>query len=117
MQKRFTVIDEGFVCAVCGGDVPPLGYTARDHCPRCLSSLHLDIFPGDRANGCGGVLAPVGVEASRGGNGGYRIVYRCRSCGEVKKNVAAADDDMERIIEISANAIGGDGGRRKKDKR
>jgi len=106
------MIDEGFTCAVCGAAAAPLGYTARDHCPRCLSSLHLDIFPGDRMSGCGGMLVPIGVEKQTGKDGGYKIVYRCQSCGEVKKNIAAEDDDMDRIIELSTAAVGGGRGNR-----
>ena len=99
---RFVMIDEPFLCRVCGFEVKPLGYTARDHCPRCLCSLHVDNLPGDRANECGGVLRPVGVETQRGE---YKIVYRCESCGETKRNKAATDDDMNLIIRLSANPI------------
>ncbi len=47
---------EAFVCKVCGRTVPPEGAGSeyRNHCPYCLSSLHLDTVPGDRAAGCGG---------------------------------------------------------------
>ena len=48
-QKRFTKNDNGFICAHCGKEVEPLGYTSRNHCPFCLWSLHVDINPGDRA--------------------------------------------------------------------
>ena len=41
--KRFKMIDESFVCENCKKEVKPLGYTARDHCPFCLYSKHLDI--------------------------------------------------------------------------
>ena len=53
-KKRFTKNDSGFVCRNCGAEVPPLSYSSRDHCRVCLCSLHVDIDPGDRANGCGG---------------------------------------------------------------
>ena len=99
MERRFTMIDERFICAVCGAEVEPLGYTARDHCPYCLCSLHLDINPGDRQCGCGGVLRPVGVEKAKKG---YKLLYICEKCGARKKNIAAKDDDMDRLIELSA---------------
>ena len=47
-QKRFVKNDSGFVCSHCGKKVEPLGYTSRNHCPFCLWSRHVDIFPGDR---------------------------------------------------------------------
>ena len=43
--KKFTMKDENFICEVCGSDVKKLGYTARDHCPNCLCSKHVDINP------------------------------------------------------------------------
>ena len=61
-QKRFAKNDEGFICAHCGKEVVPLGYSSRNHCPFCLWSLHLDINPGDRASECGGSLEPIRVE-------------------------------------------------------
>lgn len=48
--------DASFVCLNCGYAVPPLGYSSRNHCPRCLCSLHLDVLPGDRASGCRGLM-------------------------------------------------------------
>ncbi|HWR20174.1 MAG TPA: RNHCP domain-containing protein [Clostridia bacterium] len=96
------MIDEPFTCRVCGHEVNALQYTARDHCPCCLCSMHVDNLPGDRANDCGGVLRPVGVESYKGE---FKIVYRCENCGEVKRNKAASDDDMNLIIKLSANPL------------
>ena len=84
---RFTKNDEGFVCANCGFEVMPLEVTSRNHCPRCLCSLHVDIFPGDRANGCGGILSPIGCEPDP--KKGYVIIHKCRKCGAVCRNKAA----------------------------
>ena len=100
--SRFTVIDEPFRCLVCGAEVPPLGYTARDHCPACLCSVHLDVNPGDRQSECGGVLEPVGAEQ---GKKGFKIIYKCKKCGAKKKNIAARDDDIDKIIELFSNPI------------
>ena len=44
-MKKFTMIDESFTCEICNKLVEPLGYTARDHCPYCLYSKHVDINP------------------------------------------------------------------------
>ncbi|MCL2108267.1 MAG: RNHCP domain-containing protein [Oscillospiraceae bacterium] len=93
--SRFTEIDEPFVCLVCGAEVAPLGYTSRDHCNRCLCSLHVDVNPGDRQATCGGVLRPVGVENAKKG---VKILYKCERCGMRRKNIAAKDDDGEMIL-------------------
>lgn len=92
-MRRFTAqgTNTGFACAHCGADVPPLqNGSYRNHCPFCLHSLHVDIFPGDRANDCGGLLEPVGADYS--GKKGWVIVHRCLRCGEVRRNKAALDD-------------------------
>ena len=54
--------EESFICDNCGTKVEKLGYTCRDHCPKCLHSKHVDIMPGDRANNCHGLLVPIGIE-------------------------------------------------------
>jgi DNA-directed RNA polymerase subunit RPC12/RpoP len=98
-NKRFKMIDEGFVCAVCGSSVGKLGKTARDHCPNCLCSLHLDINPGDRAADCGGILRPTGIFSSKKG---LQIEYKCEKCGTKKRNISASDDDYNLICKLSA---------------
>jgi hypothetical protein len=96
------MLDESFVCAVCGEENPPLGYSARDHCRKCLCSLHLDIDPGDRLCDCKGVLRPVATEQ---GKKGTKITYRCDKCGKSKRNIAATDDDFDKLLDITrANA-------------
>lgn len=97
-NKRFKMIDEEFICNVCGKLVKKLEYTARDHCPYCLSSKHLDINPGDRSADCGGILEPIDIEKSK--KDSYKIVYKCNKCGEIKKNKTAMDDDFDKILEI-----------------
>ena len=97
-MKRFQVIDEGFICEHCGRHVEALHYTARDHCPFCLYSKHVDIFPGDRKNTCKGLLKPIGIEKYRDT---FKIIYECETCKEHHKNIVAKDDDMSLIIKIS----------------
>ena len=97
-MKVFTMRDESFICENCGNEVEKLNYTARDHCPYCLYSKHVDITPGDRANECKGLLKPIGIEKFKDT---YKIVYRCDKCGEIHKNIVANDDDMDLIIELS----------------
>ena len=52
-----------FTCKVCGRLCTPqnAGSDHRNHCPNCLSSLHVDIEPGNRASDCGGIMEPVAV--------------------------------------------------------
>ena len=63
-SRKFTEIDEEFICDHCGKKVEKLGYTSRDHCPYCLYSKHVDINPGDRQETCHGTLVPIGIETN-----------------------------------------------------
>ncbi len=99
-MKRFNMIDEDFICEECGKKVSKLGYTARNHCPYCLVSKHLDINPGDRASKCFGILKPIDIEKSKNE---FKIIYKCSKCGEIKKNKAANDDSFDKILEIMSN--------------
>ena len=97
-------LDEAFRCVCCGLQVPAGGHRARNHCPRCLRSLHVDMVPGDRAATCGGVLEPVGVElVSRVG---MVILFRCSSCGQRRRNRAMLTgewpDDGEALRVLAA---------------
>lgn len=97
-MKNFTMRDEEFICENCGQHVLPLKYTARDHCPHCLYSKHVDIMPGDRANNCQALLKPIGIEKFKDT---YKIIYKCTKCNEPHKNIMAKDDNMDLIIELS----------------
>lgn len=103
MGKNFHMIDESFTCTICGKKVEKLGYTARDHCPYCLHSIHVDNNPGDRECNCKGVLVPKGIVKYRNT---YKIAYQCLKCGMSKVNIVADDDNNDLIIELSANALG-----------
>ena len=97
-MKRFNMKDESFICKNCKNLVKKLEYSARDHCPNCLYSMHVDINPGDRLNTCMGLLKPIGIEKYRDT---YKIIYKCIKCGEIHKNIMANDDNMDLIIELS----------------
>lgn len=97
-MKKFTMKDENFICENCGHNVEKLNYTARDHCPICLYSKHVDILPGDRMNTCKGLLKPIGIEKFKDT---YKIIYKCDKCSELHKNIMANDDDMDLIIKLS----------------
>ena len=104
-QKLFTKNDSGFTCKNCGFEVLPLGYSSRNHCPRCLCSLHVDVNPGDRASDCGGIMDPISAEPDA--KKGYIIIHKCRKCGAIRRNRAANEakvqpDDISFIIRLTA---------------
>lgn len=94
------MIDEEFICEQCGAKVDKLKYSARDHCPYCLYSKHVDINPGDRNNTCKGLLKPIDIEKFKNT---YKIIYKCKKCGQTHKNIVAIDDDINEIINISSD--------------
>ena len=101
-SSKFKMIDENFICDVCGKEVKKLGYSARDHCPYCLCSKHVDINPGDRLCDCHGILEPIGIE--KGKKDTYKIIYKCNKCNMIKRNIMAKDDDYDKILEIASNS-------------
>ena len=100
MGRKFTEIDEEFICENCGEKVKPLGYSCRNHCPKCLHSKHVDVNPGDREETCHGILEPISVELDS--KKGYVIVFRCKKCRAIRRNKAAKDDNMDLIISLTA---------------
>jgi len=94
-----------FTCKVCGALVKPLaeGGGNRNHCPQCLSSVHLDVNPGDRAAACGGIMDPIGVWAKK--NGEWAVIHRCRTCGALSANRIASDDNAALLVSIAVKPI------------
>ena len=93
--------EETFRCRHCHALVGPVpsGGRHRNHCPVCLHSRHVDDrTAGDRASACGGGMAPIGVFAQR--NGEQSLVHRCLSCGVVRHNRIAADDDYDLVLSL-----------------
>ena len=100
-MKRFNMINEDFICEHCNKKVKKSKYTARDHCPYCLYSKHVDINPGDRKETCHGVLEPIRVEPDS--KKGYIIIFRCKKCGAIRRNKAAKDDNIDLLIKLTAS--------------
>ena len=96
---------EAFRCAVCGREVAPQGAGTRhrNHCPHCLSSLHLDYAPGDRAARCGGIMDAVGVWVRQDGE--WALLHRCRVCGAFHSNRVAADDNPALLLQLAAKPL------------
>lgn len=102
---RHTACDETFTCAVCGAVVVPehAGSGHRNHCPRCLSSVHVDNRPGDRASLCGSVMEPIGVWVRK--NGEWALIHRCSTCGKIVSNRIAADDNSVLLMSIATKPL------------
>ncbi|WP_045876799.1 RNHCP domain-containing protein [Pseudofrankia sp. DC12] len=99
MTRQFTRTPEDFTCLVCGAAVRGDGYT--NHCPHCLWSRHVDVAPGDRAAGCGGLMRPVAVEARAHD---MVLTHACESCGHRRRNRTAPADGEAALLRVAAEA-------------
>ena len=86
-SRRFQRRVEDFTCQRCGALNVGDGYT--NHCAVCLTSKHVDVHPGDRADPCGGLMRPVSVASS---HGRWRLTHRCERCGLERANFARAEE-------------------------
>jgi hypothetical protein len=91
-SSMFTVINESFQCEYCVTWVQPLKTGCRNHCPFCLSSKHVDRFPGDRSESCHGQLKAYGYATSKKG---IMLYFRCVKCGFQGRNKATLDDPSQ----------------------
>ncbi|MFA6254042.1 MAG: RNHCP domain-containing protein [Candidatus Paceibacterota bacterium] len=93
MTQNFKRQIEDFKCENCGEKVAGNGFT--NHCPRCLWSKHVDITPGDRAEECGGLMEPIGVELEKSK---YIIIQKCLKCGRIWRNEASFNDQISEFL-------------------
>jgi len=94
-SKRFQKTVEDFDCEQCARSVQGGGYT--NHCPHCLWSKHVDVFPGDRAHMCRGMMMPITVT---GTSERLSVRHHCTACGHKTTNKVAEDDSMEAVLAL-----------------
>ena len=102
--RKFTHINIGFHCEYCKKEIKPLVTGCRNHCPHCLSSKHVDIFPGDRANDCAGQLKAIGYDFHK--KKGIMLIHECQKCRSEVRNKAALEDPImpdnyDKILSLS----------------
>ncbi len=99
-MKNFIVINEEFICMNCGEKTPKLEGSCRNHCRKCLYSLHVDKeTPGDRESNCKNMMKPVGIDQN--GKKGWMIQHQCIKCNKRIPNKAAKDDNFDLMIQLS----------------
>ena len=84
----------------CNTKVKGDGYT--NHCPDCLWSRHVDVFPGDRAEKCGGMMEPVRVE-KKGRE--WSVIHKCQKCDAQKINKVSKEDNFNIVLKIASSDI------------
>ena len=90
----FKMINEDFICENCWKKVKKHpNWSARNHCPDCLYSKHLDKdFPWDRKSDCKGLMKPIWIDYKK--NKGYMIKHKCQKCNKEILNKVAIDDNF-----------------------
>ena len=92
------MINEHFTCQNCWFEVEKHPeWSARNHCPKCLASKHLDDqFPGDRASECHGIMLPIGMDYKK--NKWNMIKHKCQKCWKIILNKVAPDDNFLDLV-------------------
>ena len=99
-RKNFITNNDSFICQNCGTENPPAPQTCRNHCKKCLYSLHVDQeIPGDRQSSCQGLMKPI--EIRQNGKKGFFIIHQCLKCKKQIRNKLAEDDTWGTVCEIN----------------
>lgn len=95
----FKMINESFICENCWKNVEKHpDWSARNHCPYCLYSKHLDDkFPWDRLSNCHGIMIPIWIDHKK--NKWWMIKHKCKKCNKEILNKVALDDDFLEFIQ------------------
>lgn len=95
MSQYFKRTKEDFICEHCTTTVSGDGYT--NHCPVCLWSKHVDVYPGDRAEECGGLMRPITLTKQ---GDSFRVTHRCERCGEERVVKTREGDDVSALLSL-----------------
>jgi hypothetical protein len=93
---------ESFRCCGCRLDVSFVapGTAHRNHCPNCLTSLHVDSWiPGDRRSACRGRMVPLSLSVRPDGE--WMLIHSCLACDELSANRVAGDDNALVLLRIA----------------
>lgn len=94
----FKMLNENFKCENCSQEIiKHPEWSARNHCPFCLYSKHLDKdFPWDRMSECLWLMQPIDIDYKK--NKWNMIKHKCVKCSKEILNKIAPDDDFLSFI-------------------
>ncbi|WP_415953988.1 RNHCP domain-containing protein [Streptomyces sp. KLOTTS4A1] len=95
-----------FRCVGCRLDVSLVapGTAHRNHCPTCLTSLHVDLrIPGDRAADCRGRMEAVGLTVRADGE--WLLIHQCLTCARLSANRIAGDDNALALVRLALRPL------------
>ncbi len=94
----FKMINESFICENCNFHIEKHPeWSARNHCPKCLHSKHLDDkFPWDRNSKCLWLMIPIDIDYKK--NKWNMIKHKCNLCWKEILNKIAPDDNFIEFV-------------------
>lgn len=103
MSRKKEKENVAFICEHCSKHVVPLtNGSYRNHCPKCLHSVHVDDKPGDRNSHCYGLMKPIGIHYHS--QKGWQIIHHCSRCNKRGVNSIAdntvQEDDWDAVIKL-----------------
>jgi len=101
----FKMINESFICEHCWINIDKHPeWSARNHCPTCLYSKHLDEnFPWDRLSKCHWLMQAIDIDYKK--NKGNMIIHKCLKCNKQILNKIAPDDKFLEFIQKRNKSI------------
>jgi hypothetical protein len=93
---------DAFRCVGCRLEVSYLapGTAHRNHCPNCLTSLHVDgRIPGDRRARCRGRMTALSLSVRPDGE--WMIIHHCLACDQLSANRIAGDDNALVLLRMA----------------
>ncbi|EKE27351.1 MAG: hypothetical protein ACD_3C00223G0028 [uncultured bacterium (gcode 4)] len=101
----FIMRNEDFRCENCWKEIlKHPEWSARNHCPNCLYSKHVDDkFPWDRKSECHWLMKPIWIDHKK--NKWYMIIHKCIICNKDIPNKIAPDDDFLNFIKTKNSNI------------
>lgn len=90
----FIMRNENFICENCKKEVSKHpNWSARNHCPFCLYSKHLDKnFPWDRNSNCHWMMKVIWIDNKK--NKWIMLKHKCKTCWKIILNKTAPDDNL-----------------------
>ncbi|MBD3244847.1 MAG: RNHCP domain-containing protein [Candidatus Moranbacteria bacterium] len=100
--------NSNFICKNCSYKVrisKSYAIVNRNHCPKCLFSIHLDKeVAGDRQSSCWGLMKPIGLTFKKTKPNKYNkktgelmLVQKCLKCNKISLNRLASDDCYQEL--------------------
>lgn len=105
-EHRRDTSGDAFRCVGCRLDVPFVapGTAHRNHCPHCLTSLHVDRrLPGDRRERCHGRMVALCLSVRPDGE--WLIIHHCAACDALSSNRIAGDDNALLLLRMAMRPI------------